>query len=53
VVLHDITDDAELVEVTTTALGAERLLECDLPRKFTSEIIIIRNMVAIAAIDHT
>lgn len=31
-VLHDITDDAELVKVTTTALGAERLLECDLDR---------------------
>lgn len=29
-VLHDITDDAELIEVTTTALGAERLLKCDL-----------------------
>ena len=30
-VLHDITDDAELIEVTTTTLGAEGLLECDLP----------------------
>jgi hypothetical protein len=29
-VLHDITDDAELIEVTTTALSAERLLKCDL-----------------------
>lgn len=31
-VLHDITDDAELVEVTAAALGAEGLLECDLAR---------------------
>jgi hypothetical protein len=29
-VLHNITDDAELVEVTASALGAERLLEGDL-----------------------
>ena len=29
-VLHDITDDAEFIEVTTTALSAERLLKCDL-----------------------
>ena len=29
-VLHDITDDAELVEVAASALGAERLLEGDL-----------------------
>jgi len=29
-VLHDITDDAELVEVSSTALSAERLLKCDL-----------------------
>jgi hypothetical protein len=29
-VLHDIADDAELVEVASTALGAERLLEGDL-----------------------
>lgn len=29
-VLHDITDNAELIEVATTALSAERLLKCDL-----------------------
>jgi hypothetical protein len=29
-VLHDITDDAELIEVTTSALSAEWLLKCDL-----------------------
>lgn len=29
-VLHDITDDAEFIEVTTTSLSAEGLLECDL-----------------------
>lgn len=29
-VLHDITNNAKLVEVTTTALSAERLLKCDL-----------------------
>jgi hypothetical protein len=29
-VLHDIANDAKLVKVTATALGAERLLECDL-----------------------
>lgn len=29
-VLHDITNDAELVEVTSTAFGSERLLEGDL-----------------------
>jgi hypothetical protein len=28
--LHDITDDAELIEVAPTALSAERLLKCDL-----------------------
>lgn len=32
-VLHDITDDAELIEVTTTSLGTEGLLECDLNHK--------------------
>jgi hypothetical protein len=29
-VLHNITDNTELIEVTTTALSAERLLECNL-----------------------
>ena len=29
-VLHDIADDAKLVEVTATAFRAEGLLECDL-----------------------
>ena len=29
-VLHDIADDAELVEITTAALGTEWFLECDL-----------------------
>jgi hypothetical protein len=28
--LHDITDDAELIEVASAALSAERLLKCDL-----------------------
>jgi hypothetical protein len=30
VVLHNVTDDAELIEVASTALSAERLLESDL-----------------------
>lgn len=34
-VLHDITDDAELIEVTTTSLSTEGLLECDLIIKAT------------------
>lgn len=29
-VLHDIADDAKLVKVATTTLGAEWFLECDL-----------------------
>lgn len=40
VVLHDIADDAEFVKVTSTTLGAERLLKCDLLHKFTSETIM-------------
>lgn len=31
-VLHDITNDAELVKVTAPAFGAERLFEVDLHR---------------------
>jgi hypothetical protein len=40
VVLHDITDDAKLVEVTSTTLGTEGLLKCDLSKKSRSELII-------------
>ena len=29
-ILHDISDDAELVEVAASSFCAERLLECDL-----------------------
>jgi len=29
-VLHNVADDTELVKVTTSALGAEWLFECDL-----------------------
>jgi hypothetical protein len=40
-VLHDITDNTELIEVTATALSAERLLECDLQPRLEVEIGLI------------
>ena len=40
-VLHDITDNTELIEVTATTLSAERLLECDLQSRLEIEIGLI------------
>lgn len=39
-VLHDIADDAEFVKVPSPALGAERLLECDLAENESRRITL-------------
>ena len=40
VVLHDIPDNSKLIEVSATALCAERLFECDL---HVADVLVVPN----------